>query len=133
MNSFYLYANKFDFSISSEKIFDAIQNSDFLVSDEKCIHRIIGIKYNDYSPKITIVCTRHEMVIAKQKAFELGKKIYNNNLLSARLFYNYNKGQEVCDDLNSLGSLLKIYRMWSKTKRPSHCQVKSFYNFLPID
>lgn len=131
MNSFYLCANKFDFSISSEKIHEAIKSSDFLVSDEKCIHRLIGIKYNDYSPEITIVCIRHEMVIAKRKAFELGKKIYNNNLLSARLFYNYNKGQDICNDLNSLGSLFKIYKMWSK--RSSHCQVKSWYKFLLIE
>lgn len=71
------------------------------------------------------------MVIAKRKAFELGKKIYNNNLLSARLFYNYNKGQDICNDLNSLGSLFKIYKMWSK--RSSHCQVKSWYKFLLIE
>lgn len=131
MNSFYLWANKFDFSIPSEKIREAIKTSDFLVSDDKCIHRLIGIKYNDFSPKITIVCTRNEMVIAKQIAFELGKKIYNNNLLSARLFYNYNKGQDICNDLNSLGSLFKIYKMWSK--RSFHCQVKSWYKFLLPD
>lgn len=74
MNSFYLCVNKFVFSVSSDKIREAIKTSDFLVSDDKCIHRLIGIKYNDFSPKITIVCTRNEMVIAKTNSIRIRQK-----------------------------------------------------------
>lgn len=136
MDIVYLFLNKIDFSIHSEKIRDAIKKSDFLISDDKCVHRLIGINFNDYSPKITIICARHEMTVSKQIAFELGKKIYNDDLLSARLIYNYNhnyKNQyDVCDE-NSLCSLIKIYRKWSKAKLPSQSQIKSCYKFLPID
>ncbi len=66
-----------------------IKESDFLISDEKCAHRMVGVKYDRKtmsSPKITFTAMRHEMILAKQIAFNLGKKIFYDDSSSASLF-----------------------------------------------
>lgn len=101
---------KFSFYISFEKIKQGIKSSDFLVSDEHSTHRLIGLRYDSkimHEPEITIVCARHEMTVAKQIAFSLGKRIYQKSALSAMLFRNYTSGQKLrCQDYNEVA---KVY------------------------
>ena len=109
---------KFSFYISFEKIKQGIKSSDFLVSDEHSIHRLIGLRYDSkimHEPEITIVCARHEMTVAKQIAFSLGKRIYQKSALSAMLFRNYNSGQKLrCQDYNEVA---KIYASFICSKK----------------
>ncbi len=73
---------------------EKIKNSDFLVTDDKGVHRLVGLKFcekTDLAPSITFICMRHEMVCAKQIAFSFGKKIYYSSDYSAKLF-SYSKG-----------------------------------------
>ncbi len=96
-NKIFFYPNKIDFSISKKEMTRKIKEADFLISDEKCIHRLIGLKYDDKTmsaPKITITCLRHEMATAKNIAFTFGKKIFYKKDLSARLC-KYLSGQEI--------------------------------------
>ena len=60
------------------KIFEGIKNCDYLVSDEKCVKRLVGIKWHSNyrkAPFITVVCSRSQMSYAKQVAYALGKRI----------------------------------------------------------
>lgn len=89
---------KITFNYSIENLRNRIKNSDFLVSDDNCIHRLIGLRYDSKTmsePEITIVCSRHEMAAAKQIAFTFGKRIYTKSKVSAMLFHNYTSGQRI--------------------------------------
>ena len=101
---------KITFNISLENLHAKIKSSDFLVSDDSCTHRLVGLRYNSqtmHEPEITIVCARHEMAAAKQIAFSLGKRIYQKSALSAMLFRNYTSGQKLrCQDYNEVA---KVY------------------------
>lgn len=98
-----------------------IKNSDFLVSDDKCTHRFVGMKYdwrNMKEPKITVICTRMEMPVARQIAFVLGKKIYQNSEISALLFRTYSAGQSIYErDYKIIATLYADY----------HANVKKVY------
>ena len=86
--------NKFDTSILCNRIIE----SDFLISDDNCTHRLIGLHYirgGLYAPIITVICTRNEMAYAKKIAFENGKKIYRHSKISAILFKKYPVGAEI--------------------------------------
>lgn len=87
------YANK-----TEEALLRKIRGSDFLIADDKCTHRMIGFFYRSgskYDPKITLVCTRSEMALAKKIAFENGKKIFYDSVASATLFRNYREGEMI--------------------------------------
>ena len=76
---------------------EKIKNSDFLVTDQKGTHRLIGLKYDQKTmtaPLVTCVCMRHEMPLAKQIAFENGKKTFYNSAVSASLF-KYQVGETI--------------------------------------
>ena len=89
-----------------DKIKSQILDSDFLISDDKCTHRLIGLKYTGpdmYSPVITVSCMRHEMSFAKHVAFNAGKIIYNDSKTSAKLFSRYAVGDDIeADDFMSV-------------------------------
>lgn len=88
----------FSFDISMENLRNRIKSSDFLVSDDSCTHRLIGLRYDSKTmsePEITIICARHEMATAKQIAFTLGKRIYTKSKVSAMFFHNYTNGQRL--------------------------------------
>ena len=90
INMFLWY--KYDFSIFENRIANKIKISDFLVSDNKCTHRLIGLRYDHKTmsePEITIICNRDEMAVAKKIAFDFGKKIYHKTDLSAQLIKMY--------------------------------------------
>lgn len=75
-----------------------ICESDFLIADEKCTHRMVGLYFRmntGVNPKLSLVCTRNEMSLAKKLAFESGKKIYYDSKLSALLFNKYYVGKEI--------------------------------------
>ncbi len=75
-----------------------IQSSDFLISDEQCIHRLVGLRYKSESmsePEVSFICSRSEMALAKHFAFLNGKHIYRNRKFSARLFNNYCCGEHL--------------------------------------
>ena len=96
--------------VSMSMLYKGIKSSDFLVSDDSCIHRLVGLRYDSktmHEPEITIVCARHEMAAAKQIAFSLGKRIYQKSEVSAMLFHNYTSGQKLrCQDYNEVA---KVY------------------------
>ena len=109
------YACQKPFSIPEKiqnNLKEKIQKSDFLVTDQKATHRLIGIHYDPKkrdSPIITCICMRHEMVMAKQIAFSLGKKIYYHSKVSARIF-NYYEGEELrFEDFNVVAVLYADY------------------------
>ena len=116
LNTFML--QKYCSNVSVTILQKGIKNSDFLVSDDSCIHRLIGLRYDSKTmsePEITIVCSRHEMAAAKQIAFSLGKRIYQKSALSAILFRNYNSGQKLrCQDYNEVA---KIYASFICSKK----------------
>ena len=91
---------------------EKIKDSDFLVADDKGVHRLVGLKYDCktmYAPIVTFVCMRHEMPAAKQIAVELGKKIFCDSKASSRIF-NLKVGEEVLFlDLNDYVPLAKMY------------------------
>ena len=74
-----------------------IRESDFFIADDKCTHRIIGLyfKIGVQDPKVTVVCHRSELPLAKKLVFENNKKIYYDSKVSAVLFHNYVDGQEI--------------------------------------
>ena len=87
---------KYSMDISVDNIAKGIKASDFLVSDNNCTHRLISLKYeynnkNNYPPEITLICSRHEMAVAKQIAFFCGKKIYTNSSTSVFKISNRQK------------------------------------------
>ncbi len=98
-----------------------IKNSDFLVSDDSCIHRLIGLRYDSKTmsePEITIVCARHEMAAAKQIAFSLGKRIYTKSKVSAMLFHNYTNGQRLrWQDYNEVAKVYADFVCYSEKIR----------------
>ena len=111
LNYFQIFAvPKYDSKVSVTILQNGIKSSDFLVSDDSCTHRLVGLRYDSktmHEPEITIVCARHEMATAKQIAFSLGKRIYQKSALSAILFHNYNSGQKIrCQDYNEVA---KVY------------------------
>ena len=115
-NTFAVY--NFSNKISFKKLQDGIKSSDFLVSDEHSIHRLVGLRYDSktmHEPEITIVCARHEMAAAKQIAFSLGKRIYQKSEVSAMLFHNYTSGQKLrCQDYNEVA---KVYAKFICSKK----------------
>ena len=89
---------------------EKIKNSDFLVTDDKGVHRLVGLKFcekTDLAPSITCICMRHEMVCAKQIAFSFGKKIYYSSDYSAKLF-SYSKGDVLLQ--SDYHEAAKLYR-----------------------
>jgi hypothetical protein len=108
----FLYANQKSFDIPSKiqsGLREKIRNSDFLITDDSGTHRIIGVKYNhklNKAPFITCVCMRHEMSVAKQIAFEYGKKLFYYSEASA-LIFKYQEGEFVHD--NDMIILVLLY------------------------
>lgn len=104
--------------VSMSMLYKGIKSSDFLVSDDSCIHRLVELRYDSktmHEPEITIVCARHEMAAAKQIAFSLGKRIYQKTEVSARLFHNYTSGQRIrCQDYNEVA---KVYAKFICSKK----------------
>ena len=113
-----LTQQKMYFDIFLGNLSNKIKSSDFLISDDSCTHRLVGLRYDSQTmqePEITIVCARHEMAAAKQIAFSLGKRIYQKSALSAMLFCNYNSGQKLrCQDYNEVA---KIYASFICSKK----------------
>lgn len=112
---------KYTLSISIEAIHQGIKFSDFLVSDDCCTHRLVGLRYDSktmHEPEITIVCARHEMAAAKQIAFSLGKRIYQKSEVSAMLFHNYTSGQRIrWQDYNEVAKVYADFVCYSKNKK----------------
>ncbi len=111
----------FSFNISMENLRNRIKSSDFLVSDDNCTHRLIGLRYDSKTmsePEITIVCARHEMATAKQIAFTLGKRIYTKSKVSAMLFHNYTNGQRLrWQDYNEVAKVYADFVCYSEKIR----------------
>lgn len=118
-NNFIL--NKFNLFEKSNSIirvninYQRILDSDFLITDDKCIHRLVGLKYTGsdmYSPIITVCCMRHEMFYAKKFAHSAGKIIYCDSKTSAKLFSKYAVGQniEASDFMSVVGYYAKHYK-----------------------
>ncbi len=115
-----LYANQKPFLIPTSVQSDLdkkIKTSDFLVSDDKGTHRLVGLKYvpgKMCAPVITFVCMRHEMALAKQLAFNTGKKIFYNSEVSAMLF-KYQKGEVLHE--NDFLPVVMMYAQIIKSRR----------------
>lgn len=118
MDVYYFY--KYSFDISVENITKGIKNSDFLVADSKCTHRLIGLKYdfhrkNVSAPVITIICSRYEMVVGKQIAFLYGKKIYTDAVVSSLLYSKYWVGQTIRP--NDYKIIAQLYGKFMRRKK----------------
>lgn len=111
----------FSFNISMENLRNRIKSSDFLVSDDSCTHRLIGLRYDSKTmdePEITIICSRYEMAAAKQIAFTLGKRIYTKSIVSAMLFHNYASGQRLrWQDYNEVAKVYADFVCYSEKIR----------------
>ena len=103
-NSYFLaFCNKYGYSPcyknkTEETLLKKIRKSDFMIADDKCTHRMIGIYYkkgSPLSPIVTVVCCRSEMPLARKIALENRKKIYYDSKVSAILFHNYYDGKEI--------------------------------------
>lgn len=92
--------NKSPDFFDTRKIIEGVGESDFLVSDDKCVHRIVGLKYDSQTmpePVVTVICVRCQMSFAKRAAFSMGKRIYNDSAFSAMIFRNYRVGQAIME------------------------------------
>ena len=124
----FLYANQKSFDIPSKvqsDLRDKIKESDFLVTDDSGTHRLIGLRFYPETknpPVITCVCMRHEMTVAKQIAFELGKKLYYDSKASARLF-KYRAGSYLQKKDNNF--VVNLYARFYAPKRHKRISIKS--------
>lgn len=92
---------------------EKIKASDFLVADDKGVHRLVGLKYDlktMNAPIVTCVCMRHEMPAAKRIAFELGKEIRYDSKVSA-LAFKYHAGEEIWE--SDYSPIAKLYSTFS--------------------
>lgn len=81
-----------------DELYRKIKKSDFLISDSKGTHRLVGLFYDKNkmdAPQISLICMKSEISLAKQIAFELGKEIVYNEKLSAKLFSQYAVGEVI--------------------------------------
>ncbi len=100
-------------------IYEKIKASDFLISDEYSIHRLVGLRYDSNwmkAPEVSFVCLHTEMALAKYYTFLNAKKIFRNGPLSARLFHKYCCGESL-KDYEDLQEAAKLYASYYKTKR----------------
>lgn len=121
-----------DMTISPSKLFQKIKSSDFLLSDEKCIHHIVGLRYNNKTmsePEVTLICMRHELATAKQIAYSLGKQIFKNEKLSANIFSGYQVGQRIKPgDYLESAKVYAQFRFGYKTSEAPVAIIIPFYN-----
>ena len=116
------YGNQKMFSIPDriqDSLKEKIQNADFLITDAKGDHRLIGVKFVPEKmdvPVITCVCMRHEMPAAKQIVFNTGKKIYYSSEASARLFKYYTNESLNIEDFDVLIPLYADYYIRNKIR-----------------
>ena len=93
---------------------EMIKKSDFLVSDEQGTHRLCGLKYDRnimIYPQVTCTIWWHkDVVLASKLAVILGKKIFAQNELSARIFQNYCQGEK----LSEYQDLLEAAQLYEK-------------------
>lgn len=71
-----LFLPKNPLEVSERALREKIQSADFLLSDEKCSHRLVGLRYDPSrmkGPEVAVICARHEMALAKQIAISLGR------------------------------------------------------------
>ena len=117
---------------TESELSEKIKESDFLISDAKCVHRMVGVKYNHKTmrrPKITFTAMRHEMILAKQIVFKLGKKIFYDGNFSASLF-KYSAGD--CIDKKYLQQLADYYRQFWHLSEPLCKTPKKDINQIDI-
>lgn len=81
-----------------DELYKKIKKSDILISDSKGTYRLVGLFYDKNkmdAPQISLICMKSEILLAKQIAFELGKKIVYDEKLSAELFSEYSVGEVI--------------------------------------
>ena len=69
----------------TRKIIEGVRNSDFLVSDDKCVHRIVGLKYDSQTmpePVVTVICVRRVGQAIMERDYTAVCKVYVDYLLS---------------------------------------------------
>ena len=97
-----------------------ILDSDFLVSDSKGIHRLVGLKYDSLkmlAPEIFFFYFPTNISYAKHFAFISGKRIYQEaNNLSARLCHRYHVGEAI-QNIDDLTDVAYIYATFYKSKK----------------
>ncbi|MBP5601932.1 MAG: hypothetical protein J6X78_04315 [Treponema sp.] len=94
---------------NNPELLQKIKEADFLVSDSQC-RRLIGLKYDERKmtePKICFICFLYsDIILARQYCVIYGKKIYEDNELSAVLF-NHSCVKEL--ELKDLRKLVILY------------------------
>lgn len=91
---------------------EMIKKSDFLISDEKCTHRLVGLKYNEkmFSPQVCCIVSHRNIILAEKQVLIFGKKIFPQNELSASIFRNYCCGE----NLREYSDLLEAAKLYAK-------------------
>ena len=120
---FFAFCKKYGFSPSYqtkdvEVLRKKICASDFFIADDTCTHRMVGFFFRmgtEERPKITFVCTRNEMPLARKIALDNRKKIYYNSKVSAILFRKYYEGSQL--DLEDSILLVPFYVKFFRHRR----------------
>ena len=115
-----LFLPKNPLEVSERVLREKIQSADFLLSDEKCSHRLVGLRYDPSrmkGPEVAVICARHEMALAKQIALSLGKKMYVRPEFSAVLFREYYCGERLAP--KDYAAAAKIYALFYRSKEGS--------------
>lgn len=86
--------------MSISKKFSETYNSDFLVSDDKLMYRLVGLKWIrgiDICPVVSFISSpyKQKFYLEKQMIFKMGKRIYYNDKFSARLAHRYSVGEYI--------------------------------------
>ena len=83
-----------ELNISINRLQQAIKSSDFLISDEYSIHRLVDLRYDSktmHEPEITIICTRYEMAGIYFAIFLIGVSVHiiDSNQLTVFCIISY--------------------------------------------
>ena len=109
---------------------EMIKKSDFLVSDEQGTHRLCGLKYDRnimIYPQVCCIIWHRDVGVAAKLAMILGKKIFAQNDLSARIFKRYCIG-ETLSDYDDLIEVAQLYAKYYGTERNHQNKLRFFDN-----
>ena len=108
-------------NINIQSLIKQIRTCDFLISDKNSTHRLVGVKFNEnmLSPQVCCIVCHIEVMLAVKLAVIFGKRIFQQDELSARIFLKYCCGENITDyiDLFQTAQLYaKFYCIENKNK-----------------
>ena len=100
-----------------EDVAAAVAKADFFIADDRGTHRLVGVYWRKEEfchPIVSCVFPRHELIAAKQAAWQHGKRIFYDSALSAVLFHDYSTGDMV-SETSVEKKLVPLYLSFIKT------------------